>query len=154
MSTEATRTPGVHRHRLEVHFGDCDPAGIVYFPRFFDFFHRAMESWFGDALGLAYDQLILEDKIGFPAVHTEADFRSPCRFGEALVIEVRLARMGRTSLTLAYEVMGEAQDDTRLTGQTVCAVMDLDPEHETHMRAVALPGSLRDAMLRFGPMRQ
>jgi 4-hydroxybenzoyl-CoA thioesterase len=145
---------GVHRHRLEVHFGDCDPAGIVYFPRFFDFFHRAMESWFGEALGVAYERVIVGQKIGFPAVHTEADFRAPCRFGEGVIVELRLGRLGRTSLTLDYEVRGEAKGDTRLTGQTVCAVMDLDPESKTYMRAVALPPELREAMERFGPRRR
>jgi 4-hydroxybenzoyl-CoA thioesterase len=154
VSKEASRTPGVHEHPLEVHFGDCDPAGIVYFPRFFDFFHRAMESWFGRALGLPYDDLILREKIGFPAVHTEADFRSPCRFGEKLVIELRLARLGRTSLTLAYSVRAESGGEARLTGQTVCAVMDLDPTHATHMRAIALPDALRQKMQDFGPLRQ
>ena len=115
-----------------------------------------MESWFGEALGFAYDQLIRNDMIGFPAVHTEADFRAPCRFGDKLCIEVRLASLGRTSLTLAYEVRQDSPDapaESRLSGQTVCAVMDLNPEHEGFMRAVALPEHLRQAMLRFGPMR-
>ena len=145
---------GVHRHRLEVHFGDCDPAGIVYFPRFFDFFHRAMESWFEAALGVAYERVIVGRKIGFPAVHTEADFRAPCRFGEALVVELRLARLGRTSLTLDYQIRGPGEEEARLSGQTVCAVMDLDPESGTHMRAIALPDELRSAMEAFGPMRR
>ena len=137
-----------------MHFGDCDPAGIVYFPRFFDFFHRAMESWFGEALGIPYERVVVGQKVGFPAVHTEADFRAPCRFGERIIVELRLARLGRTSLTLNYEVLGEVKRDPRLSGQTVCAVMDLDPSSSTFMRAIALPDELRRAMERFGPERR
>ena len=64
----------VHVHRVRVGFGDCDPAGIVYFPRFFHFFHEAMETWFDEVLGLPYAEMIGGRGLGFPAVHTEADF--------------------------------------------------------------------------------
>ena len=86
---------GVHIHRLEVRFGDCDPAGIVYFPRFYDFFHDAMETWFPARLGLRYAELVVGRKIGFPAVHTEADFSAPCALGEAIVRTLARADRGR-----------------------------------------------------------
>ena len=65
----------VHVYRLRVKFGDCDPAGIVYYPKFFDWFHQAMESWFDNVLGAPYASVIWDRKIGFPAAHTQADFK-------------------------------------------------------------------------------
>ncbi len=140
----------VHEHRLQVYWGHCDPAGIVYFPRFFDMFHEAMESWFSTGLRAPYDDVIVERKVGFPSVHTEADFQKPTVFGEAIVVELRLEHLGRSSMRLGYRIRGEADvDDVRGTGATVCAVMDLDPQSERYRRSMLLPEDLRAAMQAF-----
>lgn len=134
---------------FQVGFGHCDPAGIVYFPRLFDVFHQTMEAWFGH-LGFPYAPLIMKTRVGFPAVHSEADFRRPCVFGDDLVVCLSVGKLGATSLTLDYRVHGRGDpEDLRLTGRTVCAVMDLDPGSEHFRRAVGLPGPLRDAVEAF-----
>ncbi|MBK7827622.1 acyl-CoA thioesterase [Nannocystis sp.] len=139
---------GVHIHRVDVRFGDCDPAGIVYFPRFFHLFHEAMETWFSAGLGLSYAQLILGRKLGFPAVHTEADFNAPCALGEAIAVELRVARLGRSSIGLEYVVRG-VDGVLRLTGASTCVVMDLDPASPSFRRAVAMPDELRARIEHF-----
>lgn len=135
----------MHVHRVRVGFGDCDPAGIVYFPRFFHFFHEAMESWFDDVLRVPYAELIGGRRLGFPAVHTEADFAVPCAFGDEIAVEQRVVGLGRTSLRFAYRVRlhGDPDAAVRLTGATVCVVMDLDPQRPTFRRPVELPADLR-----------
>lgn len=135
----------MHIHRVRVRFGDCDPAGIVYFPRFFHFFHEAMESWFDDVLQVPYAGLIQGRKLGFPAVHTEADFAAPCAFGDEIAVEQRVVGLGRTSLRFAYRVRahGDPAAPVRLTGATVCVVMDLDPQRPSFRRPVELPPDLR-----------
>ena len=134
----------MHVRRVEVGWGQCDPAGIVYFPRFFEMFHDAMESWFGRDLQMPYDEVILGRKLGFPAVHTQADFERPTRFGETIAVELRVAHVGRSSIRFAY-VVRDADDAeaVRVRGETVCVVMDLDPGRPTHRRAVPLPDDLR-----------
>ena len=139
---------GVHVHRVEVRFGDCDPAGIVYFPRFFHLFHEAMETWFSAGLGLSYAGLILGRKLGFPAVHSEADFKVPCALGDSITVELRVARLGRSSIGLEYVVRGDT-GDLRLTGASTCVVMDLDPASPGFRRAVAIPDELRARIERF-----
>jgi len=140
----------VHAHRVRVYWGHCDPAGIVYFPRFFDMFHEAMETWFSDALQAPYDDVIVRRKIGFPSVHTEADFSKPTAFGETVVVQLRLAELGRSSMRLVYRIHGaEDEDDVRGTGSTVCAVMDLDPTSQRFRRSMPLPNDLRAAMQAF-----
>ena len=139
---------GVHVHRVEVRFGDCDPAGIVYFPRFFHLFHEAMETWFSAGLGLSYAGLILGRKLGFPAVHSEADFKVPCALGDSITVELRVARLGRSSIGLEYVVRGDT-GDLRLTGASTCVVMDLDPASPDFRRAVAIPDELRARIERF-----
>jgi 4-hydroxybenzoyl-CoA thioesterase len=139
---------GVHVHRVEVRFGDCDPAGIVYYPRFFGFFHDAMETWFAEHLGVAYAGVVLGRKIGFPAVHAEADYRSPCAFGDRIAVELRVRSLGRSSIVLDYTVRGDG-GDLRLGGSTTSVVMDLDPASPGFRRAVAIPDDLREKIAAF-----
>lgn len=133
---------GAHVHRVVVRFGHCDPAGIVYFPRFFELFHDAMETWFAERLGLAYAAVVTGRKIGFPAVHTEADFKSPCALGDEIGVELRVGNLGRSSIGLVYAIRGAA-GDLRVTGATTSVVMDLDPASAGFRRAVKIPDDLR-----------
>jgi 4-hydroxybenzoyl-CoA thioesterase len=149
--------PGVHVLALAVRFGDCDPAGIVYFPRYFDFFHQAMETWFPAELGLGYDTFVREHKLGIPSVHSEADFAAPSRFGETIEVHLRVTKLGRSSIEFAYEVYGPDPDLVgpgpqvrRVTGRSVCVVMDLDPSSPDSNKAVAIPAQLRARIESFG----
>ena len=54
-----------------VRFGHVDPAGIVYFPRIYDYFHEAFEELFDVHVGVKYYEMLLEDRIGFPLVVNE-----------------------------------------------------------------------------------
>lgn len=130
---------------FHVGFGHCDPAGIVYFPRFFDVFHQAMESWFG-ALGFPYAELIMGRKLGFPAVHSEADFRAPCAFGERLTVRMTVAKLGRSSLHLTYEIWADDEEEARLRGTTICVAMDLDSRSDSFRSSVPFPADLRAAI--------
>ncbi|MFT5683288.1 MAG: 4-hydroxybenzoyl-CoA thioesterase [Myxococcota bacterium] len=138
--------PGVHYHHHTVRFGECDPAGVVYFPIFFDWFHQAMESWFDVALGTPYAEIL--QTLGFPAVHTEADFRRPCRIGEKLRIELSVGELSRKSLRLEYRVLGD-DDRVKATGATVCAVIAPQPGAGFRFKAVSVPESLRDSIQTF-----
>src|SRR5690606_1601196 len=69
--------------RARVRFGDEDHAQIVYYPRFFHFFHCAFEDFF-DQQGFPYRACLAVDRVGWPAVHAEADFERPVRFGDEL----------------------------------------------------------------------
>ena len=133
---------------VRVGWGHCDPAGIVYFPRFFEMFHEAMEAWFSDALSLPYQDVIVRRKVGFPAVHTEADFAAPSVFGDRIVVQLRVEKLGGKSITFGYRV----EDDggrLRLTGRTVCAVMDLDETSATYRRGIELPPDIRNRIESF-----
>ena len=80
-------------HDQLIRFSHCDPAAIVYFPRFFDLAHSAMEDWFTDGLGIALPQLILERRIGTPTVNINCDFAKPLRMGDTLRFELRVGRL-------------------------------------------------------------
>ncbi len=111
-----------------VRFADVDHAGIVYYPRFFHLFHVAFEELWRARIGpAAYAELIDRDRIGFPAVRAECDFKAPLRFGDTAVIEVSIPRLGNTSITFHYRVYKDAERERTLCaeGRVVCAVVDL-----------------------------
>ncbi len=140
--------PGTHLHPVTVRWGECDPAGIVYYPRYYDYFHQAMESWFERALGMPYADVILARKLGFPSVHTEADFHRPSALGDELQVELRVASLGRTSIRFALRVLGAGE--LRVSGAKVVVCMGLDPARADHQRAVAVPADIRARIERFG----
>jgi len=126
------------RHRRLVRFADCDPAGIVYFPRFFDMAHAAIEDWYREALGIDYWSWLRDRRIGFPIVHTDCDFLRPSSMGDALEFEILVERVGGRSLTLRFVVW--AVDGKRLEGRIVCALTALDSH-----TSVDMPAELRAA---------
>lgn len=125
-----------------VRFADVDHAGIVYYPRYFHFFHLTFEELFRSRLGArAYVTLLDEDRIGFPAVHAEADYRGPLKFGDTAEIELSVERFGTSSITFRYRVYRAADDVAARAlcaeGKTVCAVVDL-----SRFQAVPIPTAI------------
>jgi 4-hydroxybenzoyl-CoA thioesterase len=84
-----------------VRFQEVDAAGIVFFGRFLDYAHEAMEHFFAGLDG-GYTRLIIERKVGLPAVHVEMNFASPVRYGDVVVIETRTKKLGKKSAVLGY----------------------------------------------------
>ncbi len=102
---------------IQVRFGHVDPAGIVYFPRIYDYIHDVFEEVWEKHVGRLYYQLIIDEKIGFPLVHSEVDFLRPLRFGDLPVVSVSCRKVGRTSISLRYvfTVGGEKCLEARMT---------------------------------------
>jgi 4-hydroxybenzoyl-CoA thioesterase len=86
-----------------IKFEEVDAANIVFFARFVTYAHEAMEHFF-NAIEGGYAHLILERRVGFPAVHVEITFTAPARYGDVLRIETRVARIGNRSAVLWYRM--------------------------------------------------
>lgn len=138
------RTPFVHA--VPVRFADVDHAGIVYYPRFFHFFHLVFEEFWRARLGArAYVELLDKDRVGFPAVRAECDYRAPLRFGDIAEIELRVLKLGRTSVTFGYRIYRAAEGDVpralAAEGRSVSAVVDL-----SRFVAVEPPARVRELL--------
>ena len=87
-----------------VEWGDCDPAGIVWYPRYFGWFDNCTAGLF-EAVGLPkWEMLRAYDIIGIPMVDTRARFSVPSRWGERITVHSRIARWGRTSFDVEHRV--------------------------------------------------
>lgn len=93
----------IELHR-PIKFEEVDAANIVFFARFVTYAHEAMEHFFGGLEG-GYARLILERRIGLPAVHVDVDFSAPLRYGDALRIETTVAKLGKRSATFRYRMI-------------------------------------------------
>ncbi|GJD59457.1 acyl-CoA thioesterase [Methylobacterium dankookense] len=100
---------GLFHALVRVRFSHCDPAGIVYFPRWFDLMNGVVEDGFGEALGLDYRGFHQARGIGLGYAHAEADYVSPGFWDDRLHVFVRIERIGGGSLALALTAYrGEA----------------------------------------------
>jgi 4-hydroxybenzoyl-CoA thioesterase len=87
---------------FDVRFGDVDYARVVYYPRFFHFFHQALEEWFGAELGLSYSDFVTKRNLGLPTVRVESEFVAPLRYGDRVSVSVAVEEVGTSSVTLRF----------------------------------------------------
>lgn len=137
--------PLTARRSIEIEFGDCDPAGIVYFPNFFRFFDNATAHLLSTALGMNKRAWIRTHGIlGIPAVDVSATFRAPSRFGDRVDIESTVVAVGGSSFRVAH----------RLTNAGVLAVegtetrvwIAADPADPERLEPVRIPDDVRRAL--------
>ena len=132
----------VFRVEYPIRFSHCDPAGQVYFPRFFDLLHDAMEDWFTNGLNERFADFLMEQKLGTPTVGTQCDFLSPARFGDVLTIEVSILRLGNSSIELLFNASIGERACFRCR-HTIC-IFSKDT-----VKAVPIPDSLRARMQEY-----
>lgn len=128
---------------LTVRFQHCDPAGIVFYPRYFEMFNLLVETWFDEALGLPFGELHLNRGFGVPTVRTEADFKAPSRLDEKLTLSLTVQDIGRSKISLLLQVLGP-DGGLRVAANHVLVYAAFDP-----MRAAAIPEELKTRMQRF-----
>ena len=122
-------------------FHDCDPAGIVFYPRYFTMFHELMETWFNEGLGEDYAAFV-HDGHGLPTVKIECEFVAPNPLGDVIALELAIAKLGSASITFRYTGRARGRECVRAT--IVSVHSSLEP-----LKAVAIPARLRSAMERF-----
>ena len=94
----------VFRRTRVVRFGQCDPAGIVYSPRYTEIGHELLEEWFREALEVDFHTLHEVWGQGFPTASLELDFLRPSRYGETLECSLWITHLGESSLRLVMEL--------------------------------------------------
>lgn len=114
-----------HIYERPVRFEEVDAAGIVFFARFFNYCHEAMEAFFDPVPG-GYVGLITKRKVGFPAVHLAADYHAPLRYGDVVRIETTVTKVGTTSTTFRYRMSRLADGVAVATVDHVTVAMDLE----------------------------
>ena len=100
----------VGRFPCQVHWGDCDPAGIIFYPNYFRWIDAASWALF-EAAGYGPARM-KEERMAMPLVSAECQFLAPAVHGDRCEVRSRIARFGGKSFVVEHDIV--RADDTPL----------------------------------------
>ena len=96
----------VNSRNVRIQWGDCDPAGIVFYPRYFAIFDDSTAALFERAVGMTMYQMRRHYKFaGTPLVDARARFLIPSRYGDDVVVESTMGEMRRSSFEVQHRIL-------------------------------------------------
>ncbi len=111
---------------VRIDWGDCDPAGIIFYPRYFDIFDGSTAALFERALGLTKIELLKTYAFsGFPLVYTQARFLQPTRFGDDVTVESKIS-FGQTDFEVDHRLSLKSVTCVECVEKRVWAVREPD----------------------------
>jgi len=94
-----------NRREIQIEWGDCDPFGIVFFPRYFEYFDACTNALFHRALGYPKAEMLRRFKIaGIPLVEASCNFKVPSSYGDIVIVESCVTRWGTSSFSLSHKL--------------------------------------------------
>ena len=117
---------------VRIEWGDCDPAGIIFYPRYFEIFDASTSALFEKALGITKHQMFKTLEFsGWPLVRTHAQFRKPIRFGDDVTVETAI-KFGRTSLEIEHKVSLKGELCAECSEKRVWVLRDANGQLKSH----------------------
>ena len=130
----------MYERLIQIEFNHCDPAGIVFYPRYFEMVNSVIENFFADVVGRSFASMHFGADNGVPTVAMEAVFQRPSRLGDKVRFTLRVERVGGSSVKLWVE--GQGPDGLRLRAGMTRAWID-------GMKAAPWPAVMRAALERY-----
>jgi len=125
-----------------VRFQHCDPAAMVFYPRYFEMINLTVEEWFRIGLGWDFHQMHEVDDRGIPTAKIAVDFSAPSRLGDVLDWSLEVKRIGTSSLDV--EIVASCEGELRLTCRSTLVQFV-----KSTGRPVAWDGPIRDRICAF-----
>ena len=136
----------VHRRQLRVQWGHCDPAGIVFNSRFFEFFDWNTWLMFEAALGVAVSELEgVYGIMGLPLVDAKARFIKPAKFNDVVEIASQVNEFRRSSFDVAHRLYVDGE--LAVDGSETRVWTARDPNDPLRLQAIPIPAAVTE---RFG----
>jgi 4-hydroxybenzoyl-CoA thioesterase len=131
-------TDFIFRRPFGIEWGDCDPLGIVFNARFFEYFDRSAWLMFGAALGVAPHELSkVYGIVGIPLVSAQAKFIAPAKFGDVAELESRISEMRRSSFEVTHRLLIDGK--LAVDGLEKRVWAGRHPDDPTRMKARSIP---------------
>lgn len=112
----------------KVRFADCDAAGIVFYPRYFEMLNGVVEDWFAGPLGASFRELHMQRGVSVPTAAVEARFIAPSRLEDELTFSLTVTRLGGASCGLRHVIESAGQRRFEATQTIVFVGRSLKPE--------------------------
>jgi 4-hydroxybenzoyl-CoA thioesterase len=131
-----------HIHRVEVHFGDCDPAGIVFFPNFSRWMDEASLAYFRACSVPPWRELLRAHGIvGTPLLEIHTKFLKAATYGETLEIHTNIESWAAKTFTHRHRI--QRGDDLICEGTEVRAFVMRDPANPERLKAMPVPEDIK-----------
>ena len=128
-----------------IEWGDCDPAGIIYYVRYFEIFDVSTTTLFERAIGMKKIQYLKAyNFLGHPVAETRAKFRMPTRFGDEVAIKTQVVHVGRSSIKLEHHLSLGAAVAAEGTETRVWAVRD--PNDPMRVKSEPIPAEIAERL--------
>ena len=138
-------TSFVNRRQFTVEWSQCDPAGIVFNSRFFEFFDWGTWTLFEAVLGVRPPDLSATFGIvGLPLVDASARFIAPARFGDIVDVTSQVAEFRRSSFDVAHRL--HVRGELAVEGKETRVWAARDPSNPAQIKAQPIPA---DVVARF-----
>jgi len=125
-----------YRSEILVRFAHCDPAGIVFYPRYVEMFNNLVEDWCRE-YDIPFAEIHSGRGMGLPTVHLEVDYLARSTMGDLLSAELTLHSVGASSITVEIVLRGPDGAD-RVRGKVVLVLIDASTR-----RAISIPADIR-----------
>ena len=133
----------IWKFRTRIEFNHCDPAGIVFYPRYFEMTNSVAENFFRDVAGRSYAQMMAAQQ-GVPTAKLESEFLRPSRLDDILEWRMEVRDIGRSSVTLSLQAWCE--DEHRVSIRLVLVFVAADAKG---IRPAPWPDDVRERIHRF-----
>ena len=131
----------IGRRQFTIEWGHCDPAGIVFNARFFEFFDWGTWSLFDAALGVKPHELAsVYGIVGIPLVDSGARFIAPARFGDAVELTSRVSEFRRSSFDVEHKLVVHGAVAVEGRETRVWAIRD--PSNPDKIKAQPIPAGV------------
>jgi 4-hydroxybenzoyl-CoA thioesterase len=127
----------VNRHTFRIEWGQCDPAGIVFYPQFLNIFDTATGHLFTRTGFSASEMRARYGIVGMPLVEQGAKFHKPCRFDDEVTVESEAGEWGRASFVVKHRIIKGG--DLAVEGFEKRVWAAADPENPGRIKAKAIP---------------
>lgn len=125
-------------HRLRVRYGECDAQGIVFNAHYLAYVDVGLTELQRDAFG-SYGQMIEDHGVDLVVAEAQVRYRTPARFDDLLDVELRVPRLGTTSMTLAFALSRAGEEVA--SGELRYVFVDARSWEKT-----PIPGAVRDLL--------
>jgi 4-hydroxybenzoyl-CoA thioesterase len=123
---------------IKIRFAHCDPAGIVFYPRYFEIINGIVEDWCEEGLGTSFHEMHMVQGVGFPTVHIDIHFTKTSILGDQLQAHLKVLKLGRASLTISVCLIDE-DNEARFNAELVLVMA-----HVKERKAIPIPEPLRE----------
>ena len=131
----------VNTRTVRIEWGHCDPAGIVFYPRYFEMFDSSTTALFERALGMTKIKFLKHyDFVGYPMVDTRAKFTVPTRFGDDVMIETTVTELRRSSFDILHRLTKDGA--LAVEGFETRVWVGRDPEDPERFKAQPIPADV------------